>query len=95
MKKMIAAICLAFLSVGAYANSDAKIEVSKKSVSTEVKTDKKFYAEYTYTSGCGEVWDVTASDGLSWSCHLALWQKMEDACGTATDYVEVSEGNDC
>ena len=95
MKKIIVAICLAFLSVGAYANSDAKIEVSKKSVATEVKTDKKFDADYTFTSSCGDVWDVHTSEGLSMACHMALWAQMEAACGTSTTYVEVEEGNDC
>lgn len=88
MKKLMILACFAFLSVGAYA---AKSETSK----TEQVASEKFFADYTFTSSCGEVWDVTTSEGLSMACHMALWAKMEAACGTAVDYVEVEEGNDC
>lgn len=103
MKKLILAICLAFLSVGAYATNDLKITdvsvINKETELTKVKkkgkVENKYVAEYTYTSSCGVVWDVTASEGLSMNCHAALWQLMEDACGTTTEEVEVIEGIDC
>lgn len=103
MKKLFLSICLAVLTIGAYASNDVKTtdvaKTSKESkvtkVKTAVKVEKKFVADYSFTSSCGEVWDVTASPGLSLECHQALWQKMEDACGTTTDYVEVQAGIDC
>lgn len=96
MKKLMLAICLAFLSIGAFAStpstpvSNVIYHSQSKSFKTERATGQFFDASYTVTSSCGVVWEVTAPEDAPLSAHVRMWAAIEAACGTATDYIEIS-----
>ena len=96
MKKLILAICLALLSVGAYASNLPKPEenvinvttLDVEKISTNVNSSLMLrFGCYNATSSCGVVWEICGDAPIE--VHQMMWDAIDAACGTDIYYIEI------